>query len=40
VLVLDTHVVVWLASDSTLLGTRARKAIESEEKLGIPAIVF
>jgi PIN domain nuclease of toxin-antitoxin system len=40
VLVLDTHVVVWWASDSTLLGTRARKAIESEEKLGIPTIVF
>jgi PIN domain nuclease of toxin-antitoxin system len=40
VLVLDTHVVVWWASDSTLLGARTRKAIESEEKLGIPTIVF
>jgi PIN domain nuclease of toxin-antitoxin system len=39
-LVLDTHVVVWWASDSTLLSARARKAISGEEKLGVPAIVF
>jgi PIN domain nuclease of toxin-antitoxin system len=39
-LVLDTHVVVWWGSDPTLLGTRARKAIAGEEKLGVPTIVF
>jgi PIN domain nuclease of toxin-antitoxin system len=39
-LVLDTHVLVWWASDSTLLGSRARKAIAGEDKLGVPVIVF
>ena len=39
-LVLDTHVLVWWASDPALLGARARRAIGGEETLGVPAIVF
>jgi PIN domain nuclease of toxin-antitoxin system len=40
VLVLDTHAIVWWASDAGLLGARARRAIAREERLGAPAIVF
>jgi PIN domain nuclease of toxin-antitoxin system len=40
VVILDTHTVVWWANDPRLLGARARREIESAERLGIPAIVF
>lgn len=38
--VLDTHTVVWWASDARLLSARARRAIDGADRLGIPAIVF
>jgi len=43
VLILDTHVLVWLDSASTRLGERARKQIDKalrEESLYISAITF
>jgi PIN domain nuclease of toxin-antitoxin system len=40
VVVLDTHVVVWWASDPHLLSSRAARAISRADRLGIPAIVF
>ena len=38
--VLDTHTVVWWASDTRLLSSRAQRAIDGADRLGIPAIVF
>ena len=38
--VLDTHTIVWWASDTRLLSPRARRAIDGADRLGIPAIVF
>ena len=38
--VLDTHTIVWWASDTRLLSARARRAIDGADRLGIPAIVF
>jgi PIN domain nuclease of toxin-antitoxin system len=38
--VLDTHVAVWWAGDPTRLGRTARARLETEDRLGIPSIVF
>ena len=38
--VLDTHATVWWASDPTRLGRAARARLETEDRLGIPTIVF
>ena len=38
--VLDTHTIVWWASDARLLSSSARRAIDGADRLGIPAIVF
>jgi PIN domain nuclease of toxin-antitoxin system len=40
VIVLDTHALVWWSSDPARLSARARRAIEAEDALGVPAIVF
>ena len=39
-IVLDTHVAVWWAADPSLLGRAARVRLETEDRLGIPSIVF
>lgn len=39
-LVLDTHVAVWWAGDPVRLGRNARARLETEDRLGIPSIVF
>lgn len=39
-LVLDTHVAVWWAGDPGRLGRNARARLETEDRLGIPSIVF
>ncbi len=39
-LVLDTHALVWWATDPDRLGRKARVRIDSAERLGVPAIVF
>ena len=38
--VLDTHAAVWWASDPTRLGRAAHARLETEDRLGIPTIVF
>ncbi len=38
--ILDTHVVVWWASEPRRLSARARTALARTQRLGIPAIVF
>ena len=38
--VLDTHAVVWWASDPARLGRAAHTRLETEDHLGIPTIVF
>ncbi len=38
--VFDTHAAVWWASEPTRLGRRAHARLETEDRLGIPAIVF
>lgn len=38
--VLDTHTVVWWASDAQSLSSGAKRAIAGADRLGIPAIVF
>jgi PIN domain nuclease of toxin-antitoxin system len=40
VVVLDTHVAVWWASDPTRLGRAVRARLGAEDRLGIPTIVF
>ena len=40
VVVLDTHAAVWCASDPTRLGRAAHARLETEDRLGIPTIVF
>jgi len=40
VLVLDTHVAVWWAGEPRRLGRAAQVRLETEDRLGIPAIVF
>ena len=39
-IVLDTHALVWWSSEPMRLSARARRAIDAEERLGVPAIVF
>jgi len=38
--VLDTHAVLWWASDNERLSSRARRVIMQADRLGVPAIVF
>lgn len=38
--VLDTHVAVWWAGDPSRLGRAARARLHTEDRLGIPSIVF
>lgn len=38
--VLDTHAAVWWASEPARLGRAARARLETEDRLGIPSIVF
>ena len=39
-LVLDTHALVWWATDPDRLGRKARADIDASERLGVPAIAF
>lgn len=40
IVVLDTHALLWCASDPARLGKKARVATEGAERVGIPAVVF
>jgi PIN domain nuclease of toxin-antitoxin system len=40
VVVLDTHAAVWWASEPARLGRAARARLETEDRLGVPTIVF
>jgi PIN domain nuclease of toxin-antitoxin system len=39
-IVLDTHAAVWWAGDPARLGRGARARLDTEERVGIPSIVF
>lgn len=39
-IVLDTHALIWWTLEPTRLGSKVQRAIETEDRVGVPAVVF